>query len=100
MFKLAKNLDNMHADDGYRGQFLDLLLQLAITTSIIPDCLVISGVSDRGEFPMTSGGFGDVWKALWDDRTVALKTLREASQDKEKVHRVSSCVFCHQDGGL
>lgn len=79
----------MHVGDEYRGRFLDLLLQLAIDTSIIPECLVINGVTNRDEFPITTGGFGDVWKAYWSDRTVALKTLR-ATQDQVKIHRVSS----------
>lgn len=79
----------MHADDEHRGHFLDILLQLAIHTATIPKCLVINGVIDRDEFPITTGGFGDVWKASWSDRTVALKTLRP-TQDEGKIHRVSS----------
>ena len=79
----------MHIEDGHRGQFLDTLLQLAVQAAIIPKCLVISGVTGREEFPITTGGFGDVWKAFWSDKTVALKTLRP-TQDESKIHRVSS----------
>ncbi|KLO15216.1 kinase-like protein [Schizopora paradoxa] len=76
----------MHLEDNHRGHFLDTLLQLAVQAAIIPKCLVISGVTDRGEFPITTGGFGDVWKAYWSDKTVALKMLRP-TQDESKIHR-------------
>ncbi len=85
----------MPVDDEYRGAFLDTLLQLAIVTSVIPRCLDLTGITDRVDEPITTGGFGDVYKARWKDRTVALKRLRETGGiDKSKLHRVSHFSVC------
>lgn len=81
----------MRINDEHRGLFLDCMLELAVHAEIIPKYLVISGVTDREEFPITSGGFGIIWKGRWNNKIVALKMLRQSpTLDERKMHRVSS----------
>ena len=75
--------------DNQRGSFLDLLLQLAIKSCVVPKCLEVHGIAGLGKYPVESGGFGDIWKAMLGDRSVALKTLRPMP-DQERIHRVRS----------
>lgn len=35
------------------------------------------------------GGFGDVWKGLYNDRGVAIKALRVSVQESVKIRKVS-----------
>ena len=86
----------MSADDSLRGAFFDVLIQLAVKSSIVPKCLEVDGIQEIATFPITSGGFGDVWKAKWRSRAVALKTVRIAillEHGKETVHRVGLCAL-------
>ncbi|KLO15215.1 kinase-like protein [Schizopora paradoxa] len=85
----SQHLDAMHFDDAYRGHFVDVMLQLTVQTAIIPKYLVIRGVTGREEFPITTGGFGVIWKAYWKNKAVALKMLRQSSiqDDSGKMHR-------------
>ena len=57
-------------------------------------------ISKVGEHAITSGGFGDVWKANFDGRDVAVKALRiYKTDDVRKIKRVGHSamgdrVFC------
>ncbi|KLO15208.1 kinase-like protein [Schizopora paradoxa] len=87
---LQSALDKVNEVDEHRRSLLDTLLQLAINSGIVPKCLHVRGVNNVGQFPIASGGFGDVWRGEWEDRTVALKTVRAAilvSQNDDTIHR-------------
>ena len=46
-------------------------------------------ISVIGKHPVASGGFGDVWKGTYDERSVAIKALRiYKNDDMRKVRRV------------
>ncbi len=87
----VKALDRVNDVDEHRSHLLDTLLQLAVSSGVVPKCLHVRGVSNVAQFPFASGGFGDVWRGEWEDRRVALKTVRAAiliSQNDETIHRV------------
>lgn len=84
-------MDKVNEVDEHRSYLLETLLQLAINSGIVPKCLHVRGVNNVAQFPIASGGFGDVWRGEWEDRTVALKTVRAAilvSQNDDTIHRV------------
>ena len=85
-------MDSMAIYDNQRGSFLDLLLQLAIKSCVVPKCLEVHGIANLSKFPIESGGFGDIWRAMLGDRSVALKTLRPMP-DQERIHRVSFLIL-------
>ena len=50
-------------------------------------------ISEMGEHPVASGGFGDVWKGAYSGRDVAIKALRVYKRDDvHKVERVTPYV--------
>ena len=71
-----------------RPHGINLLLDMAIKSNVIPSSLKVQGIYNRSEFPVYPGGFGDVWRAELDGRTVALKTARIGTLDPAKLHRV------------
>jgi hypothetical protein len=85
----AIKLIDHHAISRARG--ISLLLELAIISNLTPSLLEVKGITNRSEFPIYGGGFGDIWRANLGDRVVALKTPRLGALDKAKIHRV--CTF-------
>ena len=71
-----------------RARSINLLLELAIKSNVTPSILEVQGISNRSEFPIYGGGFGDVWRASLGDRVVALKTPRVGTFDSAKLHKV------------
>lgn len=50
-------------------------------------------ISLEGDFPIASGGFGDVWKGTYREQQVAVKALRfYKNEDKRRVSRVGHYV--------
>jgi hypothetical protein len=41
-----------------------------------PECMILENIQMVGKYPVASGGFADVRKALLGDQVVALKVLR------------------------
>ncbi|KAJ6504018.1 kinase-like domain-containing protein [Mycena vulgaris] len=58
-----------------------LMLKLSEACETVPSTLLITGVTDRSEHPIFSGGFGDVFRASYRARPVALKRLRVFQED-------------------
>ncbi|KAJ7459288.1 hypothetical protein FB451DRAFT_1046147 [Mycena latifolia] len=52
-----------------------LMRQLAEKREQLPSSLFISGVSDHDEHPTFRGGFGDIYRASYAGRLVALKRI-------------------------
>lgn len=76
--------------DPNRTVYLKFLLDLAIRSRVTPRTLDIDGITDRSEYPIFCGGFGDVWRASWKGRQVALKTpkLGMLVTNPERTHKV------------
>jgi hypothetical protein len=52
------------------------LQKIAEARDQLPSSLFIAGVNDRDEHPTFGGGFGDVYRASYQGKMVALKRLR------------------------
>ncbi|KAJ7226275.1 kinase-like domain-containing protein, partial [Mycena rebaudengoi] len=53
-----------------------ILLQLSETCDKLPSSLFITGVNERDQDPTFGGGFGDIYRASYAGKTVALKHMR------------------------
>ncbi|KAF9651283.1 kinase-like protein [Thelephora ganbajun] len=65
--------------------------QLCGRSELVPASYFISRerISTVGEHPVASGGFGDVWKGIYEGRHVAIKALRVYKRDDmRKVKRI------------
>lgn len=77
-----------------RHEVTALLVRLAGKSECLPTSLLIKDVDigdDRD--PWASGGFADVFRGLYKDKTVALKRLRVPNEEKAIVHPVSEFRF-------
>ncbi|KAJ6472228.1 hypothetical protein DFH09DRAFT_954249, partial [Mycena vulgaris] len=74
---IQDTLDNalLHTHDS-TSRARRLLVKLAKACDKLPSSLMIFGVTQRNEHASFCGGFGDVFKATYDDKPVALKHMR------------------------
>ncbi|KAK7063540.1 kinase-like protein [Favolaschia claudopus] len=71
-----------------------LILKLSEACDKLPSSLFISGVTGRNEYPIFSGGFGDIYQASYQDTRVALKRIRTFQRDVEQ--RRTRLQFCRE----
>lgn len=68
-----------------------LIGKLAKACDKLPSSLMISGVTERDEYASFCGGFGDVFKAMYQGKPVALKHMRMfQGTDQRDIRRVSA----------
>ncbi|KAF7374422.1 hypothetical protein MSAN_00326300 [Mycena sanguinolenta] len=53
-----------------------IIRKLACSSDKLPSTLFITGITGKEERPTSGGGFADIYRALYDNRIVALKYLR------------------------
>ncbi|KAJ6525873.1 kinase-like domain-containing protein, partial [Mycena vulgaris] len=53
-----------------------IIHKLSESSDMLPSALFITGVSGREEHPTYGGGYGDVYRALYGNKPVALKRMR------------------------
>ncbi|KAJ6504047.1 kinase-like domain-containing protein [Mycena vulgaris] len=82
------------AQYAFDARRLMLKLSEASETVPVPSTLHITGVNDRIEHPIFCGGFGDVFRASYRARPVALKRLRVFQEDSTP-HR-TRLRFCRE----
>ncbi|KAJ7108186.1 kinase-like domain-containing protein [Mycena epipterygia] len=78
----------------YRSRARRLMRKLAETHEQLPSSLFISGVNDHDEHPTFGGGFGDVYRASYAEKMVALKRIRTFTADSAS-HR-TRMPFCRE----
>ncbi|KAJ7694802.1 kinase-like domain-containing protein [Mycena rosella] len=63
-----------------------LIVKLSSACGNFPSSLFLRGVEARAQFPFAAGGFGDIYKAVYQSKPVALKQLRfyEEHTDEER----------------
>ena len=90
--RYAQALDDGGLHKRRRKKCLKYLRKLCGTFGILPSSFILEPTfNERGVEPFATGGFSHVYKATYNGRTVAIKTLRIATTvDPEKAHRVSS----------
>ncbi|KAJ7181392.1 hypothetical protein C8R43DRAFT_941238 [Mycena crocata] len=65
----------------YRLKARRLLQKLGEVGEVLPSTLFITGVNDHDEHPTFGGGFGDVYRASYDGKPVALKRIRTLTSE-------------------
>ncbi|KAJ6468974.1 hypothetical protein DFH09DRAFT_955405, partial [Mycena vulgaris] len=58
-----------------------LILKLSEACDKLPSSLFITGVTQHDEHVAFGGGFGDIYRASYDGKTVALKRIRNFQTD-------------------
>ncbi|KAJ6454088.1 hypothetical protein C8R47DRAFT_997397, partial [Mycena vitilis] len=68
-----------------------LIRKLSEVCDNLPSSLFITNVTGREEHPTFGGGFGDIYRATYDNKTVALKHMRHfmQSSDMREIRLVS-----------
>ncbi|TDL23370.1 kinase-like protein [Rickenella mellea] len=87
MCLLQMAIDLTPVNYGTRGLYIELLMDMATHCMVLPRSLNLDGEVDKSDSALFFGGFGAVWKARWQGRTVALKTPHTAL-DLSDPHRV------------
>ncbi|KAJ7865175.1 kinase-like domain-containing protein [Mycena olivaceomarginata] len=73
-----------------------LIGKLAKAADKLPSSLIISGVTQRDEHASFCGGFGDVFRAMYQGKPVALKHMRMfQSTDQRDIRRGEWCLALH-----
>ncbi|KAF9257434.1 kinase-like protein [Marasmius fiardii PR-910] len=52
------------------------MLRLSKRSGLCPQCLMVKNVKRLGDFPVSGGGFGDVWKGKIGEQVVCLKVVK------------------------
>lgn len=60
----------------FRTQCIRRMIHLCRKSAQHPECLCISGLQRIGDYAVTSGGYGDVWKGLLRGQCVSVKVLK------------------------
>ncbi|KAJ7270278.1 kinase-like domain-containing protein [Mycena rebaudengoi] len=63
-----------------------VILKLSAACNNLPSSLFISGVTGHDNHALFGGGFGDIYQASYDGKTVALKHIRTFHRDAEQRH--------------
>ncbi|KAJ7616201.1 kinase-like domain-containing protein [Mycena polygramma] len=68
-----------------------LMQKLSEAQDQLPTALFITGVYDPDEHPTFGGGFGDVYRASYDGKRVAVKRIRTFSAESTNPRRLKFC---------
>jgi hypothetical protein len=60
-----------------------IIRKLSESCDSLPSSLFITGVTGREDHPTFAGGFGDIFRATYDNKTVALKHMRHFVQSSD-----------------
>ena len=73
---MSQLLDDTSLASAFRSSFLYALLRLARKSELYPRVLVRREITLEGDYALTAGQFGDVWKGVFAGRQVAVKVLK------------------------
>lgn len=73
--RISQRLD-YPIDTNYKRHHLKALMKLSKASELYPKCMVLNGVKLEGNCAVAGGGFGEVWKARFNNRLIAVKMLR------------------------
>ena len=77
-----------------KSLWVNALIKLARKTSLYPECMVLKGVKLAGVSAVDGGSYGDVWKAKFEGKDIAVKVLKVYQKsDIDKLLRVSTHLF-------
>jgi len=79
---LQQKLDDRLISPAQRKEIFRLLLRSAVDFSVLPPSYYIKGVICKRFDPHRMGGFADVYRAVWQGHTVAVKVMRMFSSSQ------------------
>ncbi|KAF7336040.1 Kinase-like protein [Mycena sanguinolenta] len=82
-------------DAASRSQARKLLQKVSEAQEQLPSSLFITGVNDHDDCPTFAGSFGDVYRASYQGRMVALKRIRTFTEDSTRTLKHTR-LFCKE----
>ncbi|KAJ7248246.1 kinase-like domain-containing protein, partial [Mycena haematopus] len=73
-----------------------LIVKLSFSCRKLPSSLSIQGVEQRSQHPVAGGGFGDIYKAVYQSKSVALKQLRFFQIDTDQKRQKQLERLCQE----
>ncbi|KAJ7226331.1 hypothetical protein C8J57DRAFT_1093354, partial [Mycena rebaudengoi] len=71
------------SDKTLNSKARSIIIKLSEACDKLPSSLFISGVDERDEHPTFGGGFGDIYRASYAGKNVALKRIRTFQRGAE-----------------
>ncbi|KAG7100158.1 hypothetical protein E1B28_001938 [Marasmius oreades] len=85
---LQKEIQTKGLDTDYRRKCGKCLRLLVNKHHVLPPSLFMNKVSMRGQYPLAVGGYSDIYRGTFGDRSVCLKVLRvHIKADEERAKR-------------
>ncbi|KAG6916394.1 hypothetical protein DXG01_007021 [Tephrocybe rancida] len=69
-------LDTAELDSQLRKDFIVALQRISTHSGLYPACYELDGIRQIGHYPVTAGGFADIYKGKLRSQVVCLKTIR------------------------
>ncbi|KAF7374431.1 hypothetical protein MSAN_00327200 [Mycena sanguinolenta] len=73
-----------------------IIRKLACSSDKLPSALFITGITGKEEYPTFGGGFADIYRASYNNRTVALKYMRAIQYMRGSDSRNVRLKFCRE----
>ncbi|KAJ7318198.1 kinase-like domain-containing protein, partial [Mycena albidolilacea] len=73
-----------------------LVVKLCFSCRKFPSPLSIEGVEQKGQYPVAAGGFGDIYKAIYQSKAVAVKQLRFYEIDTDHARQKKWEKLCRE----
>ncbi|TDL17538.1 kinase-like protein, partial [Rickenella mellea] len=80
----AQLLDRPNLSREYQSRLARTLARLAKSSGCYPDSVILRNIRPSGKHPAAGGGFADVWKGRFGERTVALKAFRIFGEEPQE----------------
>jgi hypothetical protein len=85
LISLAQTLDRgLLIEQEYNAKARRMIIKLSEACDKLPSSLFITGVSERDHDATFGGGFGDIYRASYGGKTVALKRMRMFHRGSEQ----------------
>ncbi|ESK96338.1 hypothetical protein Moror_7124 [Moniliophthora roreri MCA 2997] len=85
-----------HGNLRYRKLCLRYLLVLVKKHHILPESLFLKHITREGTHALRGGGFSDIWKGAFEERSVCLKVMRIHLEANERKRDRIVAAFCRE----
>ncbi|KAJ7720278.1 hypothetical protein DFH07DRAFT_307868 [Mycena maculata] len=89
-------LDHSEPSDGFDSKLNRIAVKLSLSCGKLPSSLSIKKIEQKGQHAVSRGGFGDIFKAVYRSKPVALKQLRfyqdYTQEERRRIHE----KFCQE----
>jgi serine/threonine protein kinase len=82
-------------DESNRRLHTKVLISLSKRSGLYPECLVLTDVQLTGKFAVARGGYGDIWRGMFQGKPIAVKVLHVYERSNlVKLLKVSAVHHC------